>query len=391
MLLFALQCLDAQPLLIYVCIFMFICLSFLLLSFFPDSIPWPDDLSNLMSFFEIFSVDIFSIFGGASCQLETGFLTKFNFHMMLVPGILLILFAAFLVVFAMSKSSKTFSPESVQTSLYTLVSMVLYTLYIGVSTRIFRLFKCVEIMGVWYLTADYNVVCFEGDWSSTAVIAFIGMGVFVFGIPLSQFLVLCKNRKYLDESTLKSDTEFRMHLKVKQKYGSIFEAYTAECYYYDIVDLVRRLVLTGGLILVGSEDGVAQIFLGILVSAMWLCLVLYFKPYASIWDTALSGILSFTLTITLVSGVCMRLYALTGSENDVYQRNAFGAVLIASIAVCFVLSIGAVIMSTECLRDRAVKMCRSKKEKNVVLNSSKVAPTQQKLSAIENAATKAWE
>ena len=312
---------------------------------------------------EIFSVDIFSVFGCASCQLYTDFLTKFKFHMGLVPSTLAILLLAFGLVFAMSKSSRVFTPESVKTALYAMVSLVLYTLYVGVSTRIFRLFKCREIMGVWYLTADYTVICFEGEWSAVSVVAFICMGVFVFGIPFGQFLVLCKNRRYLDENKLTMDADYRTHLHVKQKYGSIFEAYTPECYYYDIIDLVRRLILTGGLILVGNEEAVAQVFLGILVSIMWFSLVLYYKPYASTWDTALSGVLSFVLIITLVSGVCMRLYELTLDGTDVYQRNAFGVVLIASIVICLVLSIAAIVMSTECLRDRAAKICQAKEQK----------------------------
>jgi hypothetical protein len=325
--------------------------------------------------------------------LQTGFLTKFKFHMGLVPGTLLILLAAFGVVFGLSKSPNTaFTPESVATGFYTLVSLVLYSLYVGVSTRIFRLFKCREIMGVWYLTADYNVVCFEGAWTSTSIVAFIGMGLFVFGIPISQFLVLWKNRKYLDENKMTTNTEYRKHLHVKQKYGSIFEAYTAECYYYDLIDLIRRLILTGGLILIGNEEAVAQVFLGILVSSMWLCLVLYKKPYASAWDTALSGLLSFVLVITLVSGVCMRLYELTLDGADEYQRNAFGAVLIASIVVCLVLSLVVLILSTECLRDRAAKMCQTgsnKKKKTMATSITKVTPTFN--ADIEEAAKKAWD
>merc|ERR1712195_281856 len=58
------------------------------------------------------------------------------------------------------------------TALYTLISLVLYTLYVGVSTRIFRLFKCRKIMGTWYLTADYTDICFEGAWSSASTTAF---------------------------------------------------------------------------------------------------------------------------------------------------------------------------------------------------------------------------
>ena len=139
------------------------------------------------------------------------------------------------------------------------------------ATRIFRLFKCRHIMDRWYLTADYDVVCFESDWNAAAVVGYICMLVFVVGIPLVQFLVLYLNRKYIDEATCVDEADYRTHLEIKAMYGSIFEAYTVDCYYYDLIDLIRRLVLTGGLILIGNVEAVAQIFLGIVVSAMWVC------------------------------------------------------------------------------------------------------------------------
>jgi hypothetical protein len=83
---------------------------------------------------------------------------------------------------------------------------------------------------------------------------------------------------------------------------------------------------------------------------------------------------------------------LTLDGADEYQRNAFGAVLIASIVVCLVLSLVVLILSTECLRDRTVKLCRSKNGKGKTLNSSKVAPAGKRdPPAIEEAAAKAWE
>ena len=57
--------------------------------------------------------------------------------------------------------------------------------------------------------------------------------------------------------------------------------------------------------------------------------------------------------------------------------------MIASIIVCLVLSIAAVIMSTECLRDRAAKICQKKKvnvtdggddDNSKSNNSTKVTP-----------------
>ena len=63
----------------------------------------------------------------------------------------------------------------------------------------------------------------------------------------------------------------------------------------------------------------------------------------------LSAVLSFTLLLTLVSGVSMRLYELTLDGSDLYQRNAFDSRLIAVIVMCVVLSVASIVLSTKCL------------------------------------------
>ena len=64
---------------------------------------------------------------------------------------------------------------------------------------------------------------------------------------------------------------------VEKEYGSIYANYNSDCYYYDIIDLFRRLLLTGGLIMMG-EESVAQVFLGIIICAFWMSLLIHKKP-----------------------------------------------------------------------------------------------------------------
>jgi hypothetical protein len=45
-----------------------------------SSLPWGPKFTALFKFFELFSFDIFGFFGATSCQLQTGFLEKFSFH-----------------------------------------------------------------------------------------------------------------------------------------------------------------------------------------------------------------------------------------------------------------------------------------------------------------------
>ena len=140
--------------------------------------------------------------------------------------------------------------------------------------------------------------------------------------------------------------------------------------------MLRRLLLTGGLIVVGGDkDAVAQVFLGILVSATWLSLVLHQKPYKSEWDSILSASLSFSVLVMLVSGVCIKLFDLTSSEADASQKEMFGVVLVLAILICMMISLASIIMSTEMLRDRmaayffppASMMLKKKKERITIL------------------------
>jgi hypothetical protein len=172
------------------------------------------------------------------------------------------------LLFRKSKTSK-YTSESLETRLYSLLFMVVYTLYTGVSTKMFRLFKCREIMSMWYLTADYRVAC-EGDaYTLHTAMAVVGMLVYTFGIPLLIFLVLLRNRKYLHKSRC-PENELYIHVKMEKQYGSIYSDFTENNYAFDLLDLLRRLCLTGALIMVGEQSntqGESMFFFVLL----WLC------------------------------------------------------------------------------------------------------------------------
>ena len=53
-----------------------------------------------------------------------------------------------------------------------------------------------------------------------------------------------RNRKNLHKDSCEDPK--RQHI-VQKEYGSMYQHYKPECYYYDIVDILRRLLLTGGI------------------------------------------------------------------------------------------------------------------------------------------------
>ena len=129
-------------------------------------VPWPKQLSILMKLLEFTSLDIYVFFGEVSCRMQTGFTQKFVFHMSLGPVVVMCIFIVWVIGTLRRRfgSFSSYTSESMKTRVYTIASLMSFGLYTGLSTRIFRLFKCRNIHDVYYLTDDYSVTCFDDSW-----------------------------------------------------------------------------------------------------------------------------------------------------------------------------------------------------------------------------------
>ena len=197
---------------------------------------------------------------------KTNFLQKFVFHMLLFPCLVCVSGSAY--VFAKkTKFRAKYTKESLWTQLITIVFLVAFTLYTGVSTRIFQLFKCRQIQDKWYLEADFSIDCNDNEYVTHVVFAFFFVYIYVVGLPLVEGVILWRNRRNLYANDC---VDAVVQRRMEKEFGSIYAQYNPNTYFFDVIDLVRRLLLTGGLILMGNES-VGQLFLGILICTFWLC------------------------------------------------------------------------------------------------------------------------
>jgi hypothetical protein len=117
------------------------------------------------------------------------------------------------------------------------------------------------------------------------------------------------------------------------------------------VDLLRRLLLTGGLILVGEQSN-TQIFLGALLCLLWLVLVMARRPYASYWDNVLSIILSLQLMLIMLCGIALELNRLTPKKAaDPYDSRLFGILMVTFSVIIVLIGLLAILFSVPFLRD----------------------------------------
>eukprot|EP00944_MAST-04C_sp_MAST-4C-sp1_P011566 g11566.t1 len=122
-------------------------------------IPWAP---NILAFMELMEFDFLVIFGDFSCYMQLGFLEKFVYHMLIFPAVIGMILLVVLVTKCKQWRPK-YTTASVSVQALTLASLSAFTLYTGVVSRVFRLFKCFKIEETWYLTSDYNIKFMQGS------------------------------------------------------------------------------------------------------------------------------------------------------------------------------------------------------------------------------------
>ena len=301
-------------------------------------VPWPQSLLAFMQILELTSLDFYAVLGNISCIMQTGYLQKFRFHMLLFPCVVGVVGLAYLFA-RRTRLRKEYTNDSLKTQFITLIFLISFTLYTGVTTRLFRLFKCEKVQDKWYLSADYMVDCNSTDYYAHSAIAYVCIFLFVIGLPLFEFIVLWRNRTNLYSAGCKDPVRQR---KLEKELGSIYAHYHPHAYLFDVLDLLRRVLLTGALIMMGNES-VAQVFLGIVICIAWLCILLLFRPYRDKWDNIVAVVLAAHLSFTLVSGMALKLYETT-PDQDEYQTAGFEIVLLLVSYTCIAFSIVAILL-----------------------------------------------
>ena len=320
-----------------------------------NGIQWPVSFVLLSQFLNIASIDVMGLFGDM-CAFHTGFLPKFLTQMLLIPIVVVVLAAMFVCLETLgpkmcAKRFKFTTKESRSAAMFNVAFLTVYTFYTNISTSIFQLFKCHPIEGRYYLVADYTVKCWEDEWYPFMGIAIAGIFLYTIGIPLFLFYKLYNSRDVLHSDNLPPERHAE-HAMAQKQLGSVYGDYSNDAYYFDLIDLFRRIVLTGALVLVG-EGGGAQIFLGSIICLIWLTLVVAKRPYGAFWDNTMSAVLSFQLLLVTLIGMALTINQKTPQdEKDPMEDVLFEIVLTGASILIIIAALSVIVMSVPCLATR---------------------------------------
>ena len=163
------------------------------------------------------------------------------------------------------------------------VSMVLlltfFLIYSTVSSTLFKTFACDDLDdGKIYLRADYRIECDSSKHVAFEIYAAFMVVLYVIGIPASYGAILYGNRETLAKSTCREDDE------TIKPFGDLWKPYRPERFYYEVIECVRRVLLTGALVFIYPNTA-AQIAVALMMAAFFMIVSEALAPHASPWNT----------------------------------------------------------------------------------------------------------
>eukprot|EP00003_Mantamonas_plastica_P009012 TRINITY_DN181_c0_g1_i10.p1 TRINITY_DN181_c0_g1~~TRINITY_DN181_c0_g1_i10.p1 ORF type:complete len:1409 (-),score=447.00 TRINITY_DN181_c0_g1_i10:642-4868(-) len=312
-------------------------------------VAWPESfkrLSNSMSFFNfnIVSVSSFDCANGKPLSFYAGL--EFYFVLPLV-------FAATMVIgwFIMSKIKSMRGADAEELTGFNSMCIknfatILLFLYPGISQKLLQTFKCVEVEGVWYLEFDYREECFNERHSGYVGLAVVGILLYIIGIPAAFILTL---RKYKDEL----ETQ-----KIRERFGFLYIGYNLKTYYWEIVEMMRKLVIASVLVFV-ARGLPSQLVVGMLVNLTALLFHERLQPYEEKSDHDLQYNALLQLFMTLFGGLLLKVQ-ISKEPNDIIL---FGVLLVLINLVVVVMAIVQVLLQFKRKYDRVMAGNPSLKEK----------------------------
>ena len=144
-----------------------------------------------------------------------------------------------------------------------------------------------------YLKVDYSIKCQGANYNHLVIVAYIS-AAYIIALPALSLVALWRHRRTI---ITKKDSDNGSHPEIVDGLRFLFENYKPCSWYWELIEMSRKFILTCGLILVGQES---RSFIGLawVVAGMYAVLFCWIKPMQ---DTFENRLMSTSLAVTIVN------------------------------------------------------------------------------------------
>ena len=148
-----------------------------------------------------------------------------------------------------------------------------------------------------YLKADCSMQCQGSNYNYSLIVAYISTA-YIIALPVASFVTLWRQQRVImaTENT-KTNKDPSVGMEMCSGLHFLFENYKARSWYWELIEMSRKVILTSGLALVGQESR-SYIGLTWVVAGMYGVLFAYVRP---IQDEFENRLMTTSLAVTVVN------------------------------------------------------------------------------------------
>lgn len=312
-------------------------------------IKWPDSLEVIAEYSEVLQMNVLQI-APLDCLIPSLRVNAFGsmFTMMAVNALVIcvsgVAYGVRKVVILrdeyLEEEEKSSKLSQTKELVYRNLFFILYVTYLNTCTTTANVLPLAcrtlcrdekEESCFKFLKADYSLRCQGQNYNDLIVLGYISTA-YIMALPAASFFALWRHRRVITVTRVAkrnqhpgSTTELITGLRF------LFENYKPCSWYWELVELCRKLILTSGLILVGQESR-SYIGLAWVVAGMYGMLFSFISP---IQDVVENRLMVTSLCVTIVNlgiGAVSRIPAenIPGSEDSYSETALFKALVIGA-------------------------------------------------------------
>eukprot|EP01050_Picozoa_sp_SAG11_P002364 SAG11_NODE_118_length_15921_cov_30.283448_3_plen_550_part_00 len=256
-------------------------------------IPYPESFQWFVVVIRGLSFDFLSMIN-VGCISTLTFYNKFFF----ATGLPVLMGLGCLAVFQILKSGK--DEQGITRARNIVVQMVffiLFLIYPFVSQTVFSGFNCRQLgdYEAW-LGADYQISCDTLAHVLYLAVAILAVGLYPVGIPLGTLFLLIRSRK---EMAVENSP-------ARLRYSFLVSDYKPEYYYWETLEMLRKVILTGLLIFL-ARGSILQLVVGILITFVFLLATARNMPYESMTSNRFKLATESALLLTLIFAILLKV------------------------------------------------------------------------------------
>ena len=181
-----------------------------------------------------------------------------------------------------------------------------------------------------YLKADYSIQCQGSMYTHLLIVAYTS-ATYVIASPVTSFVVLWRQRRViLATENAKTSQNPESDMETSNGFRFLYDNYKPQSWYWELVEMSRKVVLTSGLILVG-EESISYIGLTLVIAGMYGILFCWMKPIQGGFENKMMSTSLAVTVFNLAIGAVSRIPAENISSSlEEYSEAVFFDMLVLS-------------------------------------------------------------